>query len=303
MIFWIWNKYGYLRNCDTTNFGYQEGNATATKLPWRAHLYWEIEASSPECASHMIFWMCWMMVPAYHPASNGAAERVVQTIKDKLKKSQTGDFRTQIARILFQYRTTLHDVTGRAPCELLLGRMVKTPLDVLHPHVQSTVLLKLLKQKLAADQGCHPGPLPELGVPIFARKFRPGSPWSAGQVVSPASASLLLVRMPDGATWHIHADHVRPRLVIWPAPSTATSELQPARGLVALPVTSSGAPPTLEVASIASDAALVEPVSSTAPLTRPTSAGPPDGVRLAQAAPSVATPGPSTVVPRRTTRR
>ncbi|XP_037558255.1 uncharacterized protein K02A2.6-like [Dermacentor silvarum] len=28
-----------------------------------------------------------MMVPPYHPASNGAAEQVVQTIKDKLKKS------------------------------------------------------------------------------------------------------------------------------------------------------------------------------------------------------------------------
>ncbi|KAM7298805.1 nuclear apoptosis-inducing factor 1-like [Ixodes scapularis] len=94
-----------------------------------------------------------MLVPPYHPASNGAAERVVQTIKDKLKKSQPGDFRTQVARVLFQYRTTPHEVTGCAPCELLLGRMVKTPLDVLHPDLRSSALLKQLKQKLAADRG------------------------------------------------------------------------------------------------------------------------------------------------------
>ncbi|XP_070386580.1 uncharacterized protein [Dermacentor albipictus] len=118
------------------------------------------------------------MVPPYHPASNGAAEGVVQTIKDKLKKSQTGDFRTQIAWILYQDWTMLHDVTGHTPCELLLGRMVKTPLDVLHPDLQSTVLLKQLKQKLAADQGCRPGPLPQSGAPVFARNFHPGPPWS-----------------------------------------------------------------------------------------------------------------------------
>ncbi|KAL3196426.1 hypothetical protein MRX96_015479 [Rhipicephalus microplus] len=53
----------------------------------------------------------------------------------------------------------------------------------------------------------------ESGAPAFAtRNFRPGPPWSAGHVVSPASASSLLVRMSNGTTWHRHADHVRPRL-------------------------------------------------------------------------------------------
>ncbi|XP_065303771.1 uncharacterized protein [Dermacentor albipictus] len=185
-----------------------------------------------------------MIVPLYHPASNGAAERVVQTIKDKLKKNQTGDFRTHIARVLFQYRTTPHDVIGHAPCELLLGRVVKTPLDVLHPDLRSAVLLKQLKQKLAAARGCRPGPLPESVAPVVTRNFCPSPLWSAGQV-SPASASSLLVRMPDGATWHRHADHVRP-LGTWPAPSTTTSEFQPAGVLAATPVAPSGAPPTLE---------------------------------------------------------
>ncbi|XP_070385773.1 uncharacterized protein [Dermacentor albipictus] len=73
-----------------------------------------------------------MMVPPYHPASNDVAKRVVQTIKDNLKKSLTGNFQTQIARIPFQYRTMPHKVTGHGPCELLLDRIVNTPFDVLH---------------------------------------------------------------------------------------------------------------------------------------------------------------------------
>lgn len=241
-----------------------------------------------------------MMVPPYHPASNGAAERVVQTIKDKLKKCKAGDFRTQVARALFQYRTTPHDVTGRAPCELLLGRMVKTPLDVLHPDLRSTALLKQLKQKLAADRGCRPGPLPEPGAPVFTRNFRPGPPWSAGEVLSPASASSLLVRMPDGNTWHRHADHVRPRLVTQPATLGATSEGQPAGGSSATPVAASEAP---EAASVASCAAPVEPLPSSAPFSRPVTADPPDRAQLVQGAPGVATPGSSTPVPRRSTRQ
>ncbi|XP_070395451.1 mucin-7-like [Dermacentor albipictus] len=181
--------------------------------------------------------------------------------------------------------------------------MVKTPLDVLHPHLRSTVIFKQLKQKLAADQGCRPGPLPESRAPVFARNFHPGPPWSAGQVVSPASASSLLVHMPDGAMWHRHADPVKPRLGTLPAPSTTTSEFQRAGGLAAAPVNSSGAPPTSYAATVASGVAPVGPVLSPAPLTRPTTTDPPDGARLAQAAPGVATPNPSTPVPKQRTRR
>nr|XP_037283944.1 uncharacterized protein K02A2.6-like [Rhipicephalus microplus] len=73
-----------------------------------------------------------MLVPPYHPASNGAAEQAMQTVKNKLRKAGFGDIRTQIARMLLTYRSTPHEVTGCCPSELLLGRKLRTALDLLH---------------------------------------------------------------------------------------------------------------------------------------------------------------------------
>lgn len=126
-------------------------------------------------------------------------------MKEKLKESQVGDFRTWVARVLFQYQTTPHDVSRRAPCELLVGWMVKTPLDILRPDLRSTALLKQLKRKMATNRGCRPGPLLQSGAPAFAKNFVNGPPWSAEQVVTPRSASSLLICMSGGTTWHRHA--------------------------------------------------------------------------------------------------
>ena len=57
----------------------------------------------------------------YHPASNGLAERAVQTVNEALKTT-TGDLETRLARFFFQYRLTPHATTGQPPAELLMGR-------------------------------------------------------------------------------------------------------------------------------------------------------------------------------------
>lgn len=47
-------------------------------------------------------------------------------VKDKLKNSKAGDFRTQVARFLFQYRTTPHAVIVHAPVSSCWAGMMKT---------------------------------------------------------------------------------------------------------------------------------------------------------------------------------
>ena len=70
------------------------------------------------------------MTAPYHPASNGLAERAVQISKRGLKKEVAGDMNTGLAKILLNYRITPQSTTGVSPSELLLGRRLRTRLDL-----------------------------------------------------------------------------------------------------------------------------------------------------------------------------
>ena len=86
----------------------------------------------------------------YHPATNGLAERAVQTIKSALKKN-TGDLETGLSRFLFQYRLTPHSTTGRSPAELLLGRKPRLHLDFIVPSVEQHVSSRQESQRRSHD--------------------------------------------------------------------------------------------------------------------------------------------------------
>ena len=77
----------------------------------------------------------------YHPASNGLAERVIQTLKNALKKNPGEvSLPTQIYRFLFQYRLTPHSTTGIAPAESILGqRHVLTSTSYSHAEITDRV--------------------------------------------------------------------------------------------------------------------------------------------------------------------
>ena len=57
----------------------------------------------------------------FHSASNGLAERAVQTFKAKLKCMQSGSLTTKISRIVLRQQPTPHSTTGAPPCELLMA--------------------------------------------------------------------------------------------------------------------------------------------------------------------------------------
>ena len=88
----------------------------------------------------------------YHPSTNGLAERAVQTFKMSMKKSKPGDITTQLARFLFHYRTTPHSTTGVTPAELLMGRPLRTHIDLVKPSIASRVHTKQSDQKRNHDK-------------------------------------------------------------------------------------------------------------------------------------------------------
>ena len=64
----------------------------------------------------------------YHPASNGEAERFVRTFKEAMKASRYEGLTLQhrLQNFLLTYRSTPHSTTNQAPCELFLGRKVRS---------------------------------------------------------------------------------------------------------------------------------------------------------------------------------
>ncbi|XP_017493034.1 PREDICTED: uncharacterized protein K02A2.6-like [Rhagoletis zephyria] len=69
----------------------------------------------------------------YHPSSNGQAERMVQYLKDSLRRMTEGDMETKLQRVLFKQHTTPNTTTGRTPAEMLIGRQLRTVLGMVHP--------------------------------------------------------------------------------------------------------------------------------------------------------------------------
>ena len=89
----------------------------------------------------------------YHPSSNGQAERFVQTFKRAMRTADQHTPRSQrLSSFLMQYRCTPHSTTNRPPCELFMGRRMRTQLDLLHPSEQERVQDSQARQKLAHDR-------------------------------------------------------------------------------------------------------------------------------------------------------
>ena len=55
----------------------------------------------------------------YHPATNGAAERMVQVLKKGLKLASRLGVDHELANLLLSYRSRPHSTTGAPPAELL----------------------------------------------------------------------------------------------------------------------------------------------------------------------------------------
>ena len=146
----------------------------------------------------------------YHPSSNGAAERFVQTFKRAMKAGHGTSLplSQRVSNFLLTYRTTPHATTSETPSQLLMGRKIRTRLDLLRPDVERRVGCKQAQQK--ADHDRHARSLElHTGQSVMARNLRPGAPWVPGVVVERLGPLTYRVQVDSGQLWKRHLDHLR----------------------------------------------------------------------------------------------
>ena len=87
----------------------------------------------------------------YHPSTNGLIERAVPTFKQDLREMSQGTVRERLIAFLFKYRITPHSTTGIPPAELLMGRRLRSRLDLLQPNLTSKIQQSQMTQKQNHD--------------------------------------------------------------------------------------------------------------------------------------------------------
>uniref|UniRef100_A0A8C5MWZ0 CCHC-type domain-containing protein n=1 Tax=Leptobrachium leishanense TaxID=445787 RepID=A0A8C5MWZ0_9ANUR len=148
-------------------------------------------------------------------ASNGLAERAVQTFKGLIKKSSGDSIEVKMARALFSYRITPQSTTGKSPAELLCGRKLRSTLDLIHPDFKGQVQEKQVKQKLYHDQHAKERHLRE-GDKVYTRNFGVGPSWIPGTVQKQTGPVSCTVALGNGQIVRRHIDQVRNRHVAYP---------------------------------------------------------------------------------------
>lgn len=145
----------------------------------------------------------------FHPATNGLAERFVQTLKHALKASQCqGTLHQRLHRFLLTYRNTPHATTKASLATLLFKRDLRTNFDLLRPtSVKDTVQHQQEKQiqrrkQRAKERAFSPDEH------VLARNYSVGPKWVPATIVARSGPVSYTVRTAAGLVWKRHVDQL-----------------------------------------------------------------------------------------------
>ena len=146
----------------------------------------------------------------YHPASNGLAERFVQSFKQGLRASQNDgrSLNNRLSTFLLTYRSTPHATTGVPPCTLFLQRKLRTRFDLLKPSCEERVLEKQAQQKEQHDRRAKSREW-HVGQSVMAKNLRPGPNWIPGVIIERAGPLSYVIETEDKQTWRRHVDQLK----------------------------------------------------------------------------------------------
>lgn len=135
----------------------------------------------------------------YHPATNGLAERYVQTFKNALRTmcGKEREINKNLAQFLLHYRKTPHSVTGVSPSSLMFGREIRSRLDLLKPleNANSNVDFKVKTFKE--------------GERASVRDYLQNNKWEFGRIQKRLGKLHYVVKLDDTRTWKRHVDQIR----------------------------------------------------------------------------------------------
>ena len=152
----------------------------------------------------------------YHPATNGTAERFVQTFKQALRKSSLPP-KQALQEFLLQYRRTPL-ASGYSQSEKLNGRQIRSKIDAVLPspiHIEQgrqSVLAKSSPRTTCAKVRVHL----KVGTPCYAQYHGPRRNreprWVPATITKVLGSRTVNVRVwPRGPTWRRHLDQLQPR--------------------------------------------------------------------------------------------
>ena len=227
---------------------------------------------------------------------------MVKIVKNAIR-NRTGSLQTRLHRFLLSYPSSPHSSTGQSPAELLLGRQLRTRLDVFRPSLRQSVELKQHAWKNARDLHSSDR-LFTVGDPVYVCLVPgPGAPWVPGTITA-GDGQICTVQLADGRSFTRHRDHVRPRVCTLPSCVSGRADPAPPVPDTTIPSHCARAPDALEARSAPASAAS-ETLSALEPQPRTSAAAAPaaPGTLPESAPPSVPVVSPPcSVVLRRSAR-
>lgn len=136
----------------------------------------------------------------YNPATNGQAERFVQTLKQALKriKCDTSSINLALSQILLQYRSMTHAFTNKSPAEMFLGRRLYTRLDLLLTTEEENISSQ---NKFSRSLSC--------GERDACRNYSSEEKWKFGRIVEKLGKLHYKISLDDGRSWTRHINQIR----------------------------------------------------------------------------------------------
>ena len=120
--------------------------------------------------------------------------------------------REKLIKFLFKYRITPHSTTGIPPAELLMGRRLRSRLDLLQPSLTSKVQQSQMTQKQNHDTKKPYCQFAE-GDLVYAENFSTNrdKKWLPGKVIMVTGPLSYVIELSDGNTVRRHVDHIKTR--------------------------------------------------------------------------------------------